>query len=94
MIKAICKAFDKSQNPWVWLRTHYFTIGLSVSIIAFATTHVFSHGDLNHNWRLYLWEQMLLAFANSKGYWKIMTLLANLFFTYVFSLQGVRPATS
>jgi hypothetical protein len=88
-----CKTFDKSQNPWVWLRTHYFTIGLSVSIIVFATSHVFPHGALNCNWRLYLWQQMLMAFANSKIYWKITTLLTNLVFTDVFNLRGVRPAT-
>ncbi len=54
MVKATCKAFDKSQNPWVSLRTHCFTIGLSVSIIALATTHVFTHGTLSCKWRLCL----------------------------------------
>jgi hypothetical protein len=36
---------------------------------------------------------MLMAFANSKVYWKIMTLMANLVFTDVFSLQGARQTT-
>jgi hypothetical protein len=55
MVKATCETSHKSQNSWGWLRTHCFTIGLSVSVTTLATTHVFPHGALDYNWRFFLW---------------------------------------
>jgi hypothetical protein len=56
MVKAACKAFNKNQNPRVWLiKTHCFTTRLSVLVAVIATTHVFPHDTLDYNWRFWLW---------------------------------------